>query len=740
MRNVAIEDFPQADWTGGGGVALSPSGRLALFPAGAPRIVPGAGLLLEPAATNRIAADNVRPANLQDFEVTGGALEIIDDHEALHHARDARSNAPIFHDLLTARVMNGKVYRLRNTHPDEEAMAVIPGSIGAVREHAIAAYVRCLSGSGALRLTGSASGVAFDNEAWRRVQRSNLTPASRESRLAVVARPGADVLFILMDLQNLPTITSPICTRGAPTRRSADRLVIDDLGDQLRLPLTLELDAQMDAADGQFTPLVRVASSRGGGEAAICRTQDNALSATMTHAVLRPRVPNCVGPGSIKAALALRPQGRILAFGGALAYDPFSAPPETLDRLILGHSGNGRKSGGTFWLRRLLIGGFLGQAALAANTVPAFDCAASEVHRYIDPAGDDAADGKTPETAWASLAMAHHESIPAGAVVMLKRGGVWPGGLLPKSNCTYGAYGEGAKPRLGEGVEYAVDDNNASAVRLQDLMLSGATIRGINVDGGPTNGCGGWQIVRVDVQNIAAGQPETNRAGIAIRRTSNAYLGMVRIRDVVGDCVFAEAVKGQLIDEAADYGTPQGVAADCFQATACEEVIIRHPVMSMQLQPTNSGKGAITVQSTSLLIEDFDLTGLNFVISLLGDNVTVRRGVCRGARMNTYSWGIGASSTSDQRTHLYEDVRIENCTRGVASSSSAGSIDTGPNHFDIVTRNVVVQGCDVGLRIDRPTSGDFSGLTFEDCKTNMQILSKVAPAGGKYTALITPPS
>ena len=65
---------------------------------------------------------------------------------------------------------------------------------------------------------------------------------------------------------------------------------------------------------------------------------------------------------------------------------------------------------------------------------------------YVDPNGNDNNNGKSPETAWKTLAKVNNANFKEGDVVLFKRGGEWRGQLLAKSGIAYSAYGEGAKP------------------------------------------------------------------------------------------------------------------------------------------------------------------------------------------------------------------------------------------------------------------------------------------------------
>ena len=60
--------------------------------------------------------------------------------------------------------------------------------------------------------------------------------------------------------------------------------------------------------------------------------------------------------------------------------------------------------------------------------------------------GDDAADGRTPQTAWRTSARVGREPIAPGSFVLFERGGVYRGSVKVSSGVTYTAYGTGPKP------------------------------------------------------------------------------------------------------------------------------------------------------------------------------------------------------------------------------------------------------------------------------------------------------
>ncbi len=70
------------------------------------------------------------------------------------------------------------------------------------------------------------------------------------------------------------------------------------------------------------------------------------------------------------------------------------------------------------------------------------------VNYYVSNDGNDDADGKTPQTAWKTLAKANSYRYNAGDAVLLRRGDTWYENINAKSGVSYSAYGTGAKPRV----------------------------------------------------------------------------------------------------------------------------------------------------------------------------------------------------------------------------------------------------------------------------------------------------
>lgn len=67
---------------------------------------------------------------------------------------------------------------------------------------------------------------------------------------------------------------------------------------------------------------------------------------------------------------------------------------------------------------------------------------------YVANGGSDANDGLSMDTPWATLNKVSQADLLAGDGVLFKRGDIFRGKVITKSGVSYGAYGEGEKPRL----------------------------------------------------------------------------------------------------------------------------------------------------------------------------------------------------------------------------------------------------------------------------------------------------
>ena len=79
---------------------------------------------------------------------------------------------------------------------------------------------------------------------------------------------------------------------------------------------------------------------------------------------------------------------------------------------------------------------------------------------YVSNNGDDANDGLTPQTAWATLNKVNGANLKRGDGVYFERGGLWRGQLWAQEGVIYSAYGEGEKPKI-----YASPENGADPTK-----------------------------------------------------------------------------------------------------------------------------------------------------------------------------------------------------------------------------------------------------------------------------------
>ena len=292
---------------------------------------------------------------------------------------------------------------------------------------------------------------------------------------------------------------------------------------------------------------------------------------------------------------------------------------------------------------------------------------------------------------------------------------------------------------IGIGQDSGCDENGKSGSRVEGLHFTGFKIRGWNNFGFESH-----MLWDCEVGPIAPGQPETNRLGIASRNFRNFYIGRCLVHGVIGDDVFLQDCDGGVvIDEYNTFLPADGGAADSFQISQGGLHIgeghgctVYHRGGIYDQRGGNGGKGnLVDSQCGTVIVEDFRAYGLNFSMSPDSDNVIIRRGHISDARLNTYSWGVGIGGTRPIRDILFEDLLIENCNRGVAISATGGGANTGPTRIDIVARRVTVRNCSTGLFIDRPCSGDFTGITYENCGINKDVRTTTVPPGGTYTTL-----
>ncbi len=78
---------------------------------------------------------------------------------------------------------------------------------------------------------------------------------------------------------------------------------------------------------------------------------------------------------------------------------------------------------------------------------PNMEIPANATVYYISPNGNNANDGKTPETAWKTLTKLKND-FASGTYICFERGGLWRGQITAQKGVTYTAYGVGEKPKI----------------------------------------------------------------------------------------------------------------------------------------------------------------------------------------------------------------------------------------------------------------------------------------------------
>ena len=90
----------------------------------------------------------------------------------------------------------------------------------------------------------------------------------------------------------------------------------------------------------------------------------------------------------------------------------------------------------------------------------------SGTNYYVSNNGDDANDGKTPESAWKTLGKVSCVALLEGDAVLFKRGDLFRGSVQTRPGVTYAAYGIGVKPKFYAG------DRDMAAPELWELYDS----------------------------------------------------------------------------------------------------------------------------------------------------------------------------------------------------------------------------------------------------------------------------
>lgn len=219
-RHAALDAVPGVVFARvGAGLAQEADGRWRTFATGRPRIT-GRGLLIEGQKTNKVASRNAAPVDLTGVVRTGDAaatLALVDDTAALRAAG--------YGELIDAGVMTGRVLYLDNRAGTALAQVRLPGPVGDLTDHTVSLVWRG-AGQGRVGTTQTfGSYEALQGGYVRRSKIANgLTQTTRVFGLDIQA--GAEVWFILMQMEDGARATSPIVTADAAATRGADALTL----------------------------------------------------------------------------------------------------------------------------------------------------------------------------------------------------------------------------------------------------------------------------------------------------------------------------------------------------------------------------------------------------------------------------------------------------------------------------------------------------------------------------------
>lgn len=137
-------------------------------------------------------------------------------------------SSSILSQLLSDGDINGRVYRVDNTSGASFAYLTIGGTTGNTNPHVVSIVSRGTGNAGPT-LSNSTAGAAT-TAAYSR-QTLLRTPSSSINTLSVRVEPGAEIYFILTQLEEGSIATPPIIVTGATAARAASSIIAADGSD-----------------------------------------------------------------------------------------------------------------------------------------------------------------------------------------------------------------------------------------------------------------------------------------------------------------------------------------------------------------------------------------------------------------------------------------------------------------------------------------------------------------------------
>ena len=178
------------------------------------------------------------------------------------------------------------------------------------------------------------------------------------------------------------------------------------------------------------------------------------------------------------------------------------------------------------------------------------------MHYYLDSReGDDNADGRSPQTAWRTLAKANDHTFAPGDSLLLRRGCSWTGETLaprgsgtPEKPILIDAYGEGEQPLIDRQGGFSDTENATEAVCLTNQSYW--TIRHLTVSNTNPADPGQVEPPLIDWKRFAM---FPLRHGLIIRATFREGVRRTTVRGIVIQECRAENIDGTNGDEGNSY-------------------------------------------------------------------------------------------------------------------------------------------------------------------------------------------
>ncbi|MFB6453985.1 right-handed parallel beta-helix repeat-containing protein [Chitinophaga sp. Hz27] len=294
---------------------------------------------------------------------------------------------------------------------------------------------------------------------------------------------------------------------------------------------------------------------------------------------------------------------------------------------------------------------------------------------YVDNNGVDSLDGKTPATAWKTLAKVNATTFQPGDSILFKRGGSWTGTLVIKSSgtsnarITFGAYSSGNNPQiignnttlsavLIQDAKYLTFENfevsHPRAVRPPDISLCGIYVALA------TNGVYPGIAIKNNYIHDVEGMPITNRhmqGGIFVRsNAAQAYFDSLTI-------------EGNNLERCSSRGILMGDGSNKDTVFYNNNIVIRQNVVN-----NTALEGIIVYTCKNVVIEN------NRVLNAGANNLGVNMNIVLAGL-----WGRGKNMTIQHNEVAY--TRLTNPVPYASMDSEAFDIDLSTPGYTVIQYN-----------------------------------------------------